>query len=77
MRRGEHLEDLIVDPYVLVDLGLRYAFGGMLSGVELSADLNNVLDDEVLLYGNVGVTGPQFFPLATRHLFVRVRYTVD
>jgi iron complex outermembrane recepter protein len=75
---GEEDEDLILEPYTLVNASARYAFpqGSALGGLELSLDVNNVLDKKVLLYGNVGAAGPQFFPTATRHVFAAVRYTV-
>ncbi|NNF03418.1 MAG: hypothetical protein HKN17_03030, partial [Rhodothermales bacterium] len=44
--------------------------------LELGADVNNVLDVDVLTWGNVGPTGPQFFPAATRHVFLSASYTI-
>lgn len=66
----------VVDPYTLVNASVGYAFGGALDGLALSLDVNNVLDRRVLLYGNAGFGSPQFFPAATRHLFVGARYTL-
>lgn len=70
--------NLTVDPYLLVNGSLRYAFPqrSTLQGLEFSLDVNNVLNEKALLYGNVGPSGPQFFPTATRHLFASIRYTV-
>jgi hypothetical protein len=45
-----------------------------LRGLSLSLDVNNVLDDEVLLFGNAGFGAPQFFPAATRHVFFGATY---
>lgn len=75
---GTPNEDLEVDPYALVNASLQYAFpqGSALRGLRLALDVNNVLDDEVLLFGNVGFGTPQFFPTATRHAFFSARYTV-
>lgn len=75
---GAYDESLTVDPSLVLDAGLRFAFSrqSVLDGLELALDVNNVLDHRVLLYGNVGATGPQFFPLATRHLFASMRYTI-
>lgn len=64
-----------VDPYVLVNASVQYE-PGSLEGLRIGLDVNNVLDSKVLLYGNVGPTGPQFFPTATRHVFVGVSYRV-
>lgn len=69
--------DLTVDAYTLVNATARYAAPrGPLRGLEVGLDVNNVLDRRVLLFGNVGPLGPQFFPSATRHAFAFVRYTV-
>lgn len=73
---GTRRDDLIIDPYQLLNLSLRYDFGGALDGLELVADINNVLNDKVLMFGNPGFGAPQFFPAATRHGYVGVRYTV-
>ena len=54
----------------------REHFDGALRGLRLGLDVNNVLDDEVLLFGNVGFGTPQFFPTATRHAFFSARYTL-
>jgi iron complex outermembrane receptor protein len=75
---GTPNEGLEVDPYTLVNASLQYAFSedSALHGLRLALDVNNVLDDEVLLFGNVGFGTPQFFPTATRHAFFSARYTV-
>jgi iron complex outermembrane receptor protein len=75
---GVTSDDLTVDPYVLVDLSMAYRLPlrSPLGGLELAVDVNNVLGARVLMYGNVGAVGPQFFPIATRHVFGRVTYTI-
>ena len=75
---GTPNDDLEVNPYTLVNASLQYEFSGTspLRGLRLALDVNNVLDDEVLLFGNVGFGTPQFFPTATRHAFFSARYTV-
>ena len=72
---GSPSTNLVVDPYTLVNASLQYE-PGLVPGLRLAADVNNVLDDEVLLYGNVGPAGPQFFPTATRHVLLSVRYRI-
>jgi iron complex outermembrane receptor protein len=75
---GNRSSDLWVDPYVLVDAGVRYAFGPStaLDGLEITLDVSNLLDSRVLQFGNVGFGTPQFFPAATRHAFAGLRYTL-
>ncbi len=67
-----------VDPYALVSATIQWAFGerSILSGLIVSLDVNNVLDSQVLLYGNAGFGAPQFFPAATRHAFLRAQYNL-
>ena len=67
---GQPMDDLTVDPYVLLSAQLQ----GSWRGLRLALDVNNVLDERVLLYGNAGFGTPQFFPAATRHLFLSLRY---
>ena len=75
---GAPQANLEVDPYALTHLTLGYAFDehSALRGLEFSVDVNNVLDDKVLLFGNVGFGAPQFFPAATRHMFFSARYSL-
>lgn len=75
---GDNDDALTVDAYFVLDAGVRYAFSERVpaKGIEFALDVNNVLNSRVLLYGNVGPVGPQFFPLATRHVFARIRYTL-
>ncbi len=75
---GSYEESLTIDPYVLVDGMIGYSFTerGPLDGLSVALDVNNILNSQVLLYGNVGPLGPQFFPTATRHVFARVRYVI-
>ena len=70
--------DLTVDPYALVNATVRYTFAetSVLRGLSAAIDINNVLNDKVLLFGTVGFGTPEFFPAATRYVFVGVRYTV-
>ncbi len=79
-RGSDGFEDpsLTVDPYVLVDASVSQTFrrGSMLEGLSLSLDVNNVANSKVLLFGNVGPVGPQFFPTATRHVLLRATYTL-
>ncbi|MBN8589629.1 MAG: TonB-dependent receptor [Rhodothermia bacterium] len=42
--------------------------------LQLSIDLNNLLNDKILLHGNESRT---FFPLATRNVFAQLRYTIE
>ena len=68
-------DNLVVDAFLLVDAGIRWRMEGR-HRFEFGLDVNNVLDDRVLTYGNVSVTGPQFFPAATRHLFLSSKLTL-
>jgi iron complex outermembrane receptor protein len=67
-------DQLRLDAYTMLDLTLRYRPSGVLGGLTFSADLNNALDQKVLTYGNIGAVGPQFFPAATRHIYVGMSY---
>ena len=71
-------DDLVIDSFILVDASVRYAFSpaSAFAGLRLGVDVNNLLDDRVLTYGNVGAVGPQFFPAATRHVFFSASYTL-
>ncbi len=75
---GTAQADLSVDAFALVNATVRYAFGetSRLRGLSVGADLNNVLNSKVLLFGTVGFGTPEFFPAATRHVFVGAKYTV-
>ena len=72
---GVEQDDLTVDPFVLIDASVRWSVERR-HGLEIGLDLNNVLDSQVLTFGNVSVVGPQFFPAATRHLFVSAKVTL-
>jgi iron complex outermembrane receptor protein len=76
---GEFSDDLIIDSYTLLDATLGYEFSGgsTFAGLKISVALNNILDQKVLQYGNVGVVGPQYFPAATRHVYIGIRYTLQ
>lgn len=76
---GTRSDDLVIDPYTMLDATVAYEFSRFqtLDGLRISIAVNNVLDRKVLSFGNVGAVGPQFFPAATRHVFVGVRYTVQ
>jgi iron complex outermembrane receptor protein len=58
--------------YTIVDITASYTW----KALRLSADVNNALDHRVLSWGNVGAVGPQYFPLATRHVLFSARYTL-
>ncbi len=75
---GANNPDYEVDAHALVNGSLRYTFAqpSPFSGLEVYLDVNNVLNDRVLLYGNAGFGAPQFFPAATRHVFFGARYTL-
>jgi iron complex outermembrane receptor protein len=65
-----------VDAYTLVGAGAAWRPGGGLRGLELSVEVQNLLNDRILLSGVDTGFGPSFFPAATRHAFVLARYTV-
>ncbi len=71
-------DNLKVDPYTLVSATVQWTFPerSLLRGLKFSLDINNVLDSKVLLYGNAGFGAPQFFPAATRHVFLRAQYKI-
>ena len=73
---GSNEDPFVVDPYLLLNASLIYE-PDFVDGLRLALDVNNVLDEKVLLFGNVGPTGPQFFPAATRHVFFSVRYRLQ
>lgn len=68
-------DNLVADAFFLLDGGVRWRMEGR-HRLEIGMDVNNILDDKVLTYGNVSVTGPQFFPAATRHLFFSAKLTL-
>lgn len=68
-------DNLVADAFFLLDGGMRWRMEGR-HRLEIGVDVNNILDDKVLTYGNVSVTGPQFFPAATRHLFFSTKLTL-
>jgi iron complex outermembrane receptor protein len=76
---GSANDELITDAYKMINLSLRYDFpaGGRLEGLQAVLDLNNVLDEKVLMFGNPGFGAPQFFPAATRHAYLGIRYTLQ
>ncbi|MFT4605032.1 MAG: iron complex outermembrane receptor protein [Rhodothermales bacterium] len=76
---GSSNSDLETDAYRMVNLSLRYDFptGGKLKGLQAVLDLNNVLDEKVLMFGNPGFGAPQFFPAATRHAYLGIRYMLQ
>ncbi|MCY4232544.1 MAG: TonB-dependent receptor [Bacteroidetes bacterium] len=71
-------DNLKVNPYTLVSATVQWTFHerSFLRGLKFSLDINNVLDSKVLLYGNAGFDAPQFFPAATRHVFLRAQYKI-
>ena len=68
----------IIDSYTMVDMVAGYEFpvSSVLANLRLNVALNNVLNQKVLQYGNVGFPDPQFFPAATRHVYAGLRYTI-
>ena len=72
---GSEVEDLSLEAFHLIDGSVSYVVGKG-NRLRLAMDVNNVLNEKVLTYGNVSVVGPQFFPAATRHLFLSARYTI-
>jgi iron complex outermembrane recepter protein len=68
--------DISVPPYALVDASLMLKPGDRLGDLSLRIDINNVFDSLVLMYGNVGPLGPQYFPAATRHVYAGLTYTL-
>ncbi len=75
---GSRSDGLVNDAYALVDASIRCEFppSSSFAGLRLGLDINNILDERVLMFGNVGPVGPQFFPAATRHVFVSASYTL-
>ena len=75
---GTVSESLVTEAFTLLDGSLRYEFSptSTFAGLRIGFDVNNVLDEKVLAYGNVSVVGPQFFPHATRHLFFSASYVI-
>jgi iron complex outermembrane receptor protein len=75
---GVESSEFEVDPYSLTNATLIYRFdtSSALSGLEASFDVNNVFDSKVLTWGNVSFGSPQFFPYATRHVYVKMKYTL-
>jgi len=71
---GADDDNLLLESYALVDGSVAYTMGSRRQ-LRLSLDVNNIFDDKVLTYGNVSVVGPQFFPAATRHLNMALKYT--
>lgn len=69
------MDDLVVDAFMLIDSSVRWSMQKR-HRIEVSLDINNILNDQVLTYGNVSVVGPQFFPAATRHLFLSTKLTL-
>ncbi len=68
----------VLESYVLIDASFGYLFSttSALDGLKIGVDLNNVLDSKVLSYGQVSFGTPEFFPAATRHAFISLKYTV-
>jgi len=75
---GSPDKGLEVDPYHLVNATFRYDFPAesRLGGLRVIIDVNNLLDQKVLTFGNVGFGTPQFYPAATRHAYVGLQYLI-
>jgi iron complex outermembrane receptor protein len=60
-----------VDPYTVLNLTMRYRLDALrLQGLSLQAQVNNLLDKKYLAHGE----GSEFFPAATRNVFVSMQY---
>jgi iron complex outermembrane recepter protein len=75
---GSSDRGLQVDPYQLVSVTIRYDLPetSPLAGLQASLDINNIFDARVLTFGNSGFGAPQFYPAATRHVYLGLRYVV-
>lgn len=72
---GTVVDDLSLESFKLIDSSISYSVGST-NRFRIAVDVNNVLNEKVLAYGNVSVVGPQFFPAATRHVFLSARFTI-
>lgn len=74
---GVEQENLVVDPFQMVDLSVRYTVPrGPVRGLAAALDVSNLMNRRVLLFGNSGFGAPQFFPAATRHGMFALTYTI-
>ena len=75
---GQKNDDLTLESFVLVDAAIHYAFaqGSVLDGLTVGLDVNNIMDTKVLTFGQVSFGSPEFFPAATRHAFLSLKYRV-
>ncbi len=74
----EEDDALSVDPYALFGASLTYEPPSTSSfrGLRLQVTADNLFDTHVLQHGFLGTGGPRFYPAATRHFFVELRYTL-
>ncbi|WP_103019742.1 TonB-dependent receptor [Salinibacter altiplanensis] len=74
----EESDEHTIDPYALLGVSLSYEApsSSAFDGVEVQANVDNLLDAQVLQHGFRGAGGPRFYPAATRSLFVELRYTL-
>ncbi len=64
-------EKFSVDPYTVLDLSVNYGLNALgLDGVSLQGRVSNLLNSKYLSYG----IGNEFFPAATRHYFMALKY---
>jgi iron complex outermembrane receptor protein len=75
---GTYSDVHVIDAYTMLDLVAGYEFpaSSPLANLRINGALNNVLNQKVLQYGSVGFPDPQFFPAATRHVYIGLRYTI-
>lgn len=76
--QGQKNDDLSVESFVLVDATIHYAFekGSVLDGLSVGLDVNNIMDTKALTFGQVSFGTPEFFPAATRHAFLSLKYGI-
>ena len=65
-------ESRTVDPFTVLNFNLNWKLNTIgLDGITLQVQLNNLLDNRYLAYGE----GDSYFPAATRNGFIGIRYT--
>lgn len=74
----EEDDNLIVDPYALLNLSLTYQGRqeSPLDDLQIQVSIDNLLDAQVLRHGYQGATGPRFYPAAPLTVFVELRYSL-
>lgn len=76
---GSYNDEYRLSPYVLSNLTFAYRFPdrSTLRGLSASIDVNNITNSQILNWGNVSFGVPQFFPYAQRHVYAKLKYTLD